>query len=503
MDAAQAGANMVPPRQSRARRAFTREAAMNRCNGRNVRPDARVVACGLAAILALLGAGAAQAVPSFARQTGQECIACHVSFPELTPYGRYFKLSGYTLGKPLFSGQGGGLNFVPLAAMAQVGYTSTRNNHQTDPDTGESEEVNPRNDRVEVCCASLFLASKLNDYMGGFVQWTYDHQQTSDEGQRVGHSGMDNVDLRVVGRYSGPGAAEPDLIYGATLHNNPTVQDVWNTTPAFGFPFTASELASTPAAATLIDGTLAQQVAGMGAYAFWKKTLYAELSLYRNADGAFSWMRAGDNAAGLKGYNPYYRLAYSHDWGANSIMLGTFGLFADRYPDPTVTSSPTDRFRDLALDAQYQYITDPNTFTAQLAYIDERQDYRASYPAVVETGSGIGAGPTPANARDTLRTFKAKATYYRDRKYGATLAWFSTTGSTDAGLYGTDIDGNARGPDSRGWTVELDYLPIQNVRLMAQYTLFNAFNGASHNYDNNGRNARDNDTLFVNVWVAF
>ena len=30
----------------------------------------------------------AGAVPSYARQTGQECIACHVSFPELTPYGR-------------------------------------------------------------------------------------------------------------------------------------------------------------------------------------------------------------------------------------------------------------------------------------------------------------------------------------------------------------------------------------------------------------------------------
>jgi hypothetical protein len=39
----------------------------------------------------------ARAVPAFARQTGQRCIACHVSFPELTPYGRYFKLTGYTI----------------------------------------------------------------------------------------------------------------------------------------------------------------------------------------------------------------------------------------------------------------------------------------------------------------------------------------------------------------------------------------------------------------------
>jgi hypothetical protein len=76
-------------------------------------------------------------------------------------------------------------------------------------------------------------------------------------------------------------------------------------------------------------------------------------------------------------------------------------------------------------------------------------------------------------------------------------------GGADAGLYGTDADGNARKPDSRGYIVELDYLPIQNIRLMFQYTVYNKFNGASINYDGNGRNARDNNTAFFNVWVAF
>jgi len=449
----------------------------------------------------LVVSGHAVAVPSFTRQTGQECIACHVSFPELTPYGRYFKLTGYTIGKPALTSEGA--NYLPLAVMAQAGITSTRNNHTTDPDTGETIDVNPRQNQLELCCASLFLASKLNDYAGGFIQWTYNHQDSNADGARVGHGGMDNVDLRVVGRYSSAGAAEPDLIYGSTLHNNPTVQDVWNSTPAFGFPFTASPLASTPSFATLIDGGLAQQAAGMGGYVLWKKTLYAELSFYRNADGGFSWMRAGDNAAGLKGYNPYWRLAYTHDWGPNSVMVGTYGLDARRYPDSTMTSTPTDRILDAALDAQYQYITDPHTFTTQVTYIHEKQSYDASYPAVIDTGSGIGAGPTPANAKDTLKTWKAKATYYHDRKYGGTVALFSTSGSADAGLYGTDADSNARRPDNRGYILELDYLPIQNVRLMMQYTAYTKFDGAATNYDGTGRNARDNDTLFFNVWVAF
>src|SRR5713101_3355388 len=40
----------------------------------------------------------AEALPSFARQTGQPCGACHTDFPALTPFGRRFKLGGYTLG---------------------------------------------------------------------------------------------------------------------------------------------------------------------------------------------------------------------------------------------------------------------------------------------------------------------------------------------------------------------------------------------------------------------
>ena len=41
----------------------------------------------------------ADAVPAFAQQTGQPCTTCHIgSFgPQLTPFGRAFKIGGYTL----------------------------------------------------------------------------------------------------------------------------------------------------------------------------------------------------------------------------------------------------------------------------------------------------------------------------------------------------------------------------------------------------------------------
>ena len=467
-----------------------------------------VGAASLAALLTFGVIDPADAVPSYARQTGQECIACHVSFPELTPYGRYFKLTGYTIGKAPITSEG--INFIPLAAMVQASVTNTKNNHTTDPDTGDTVTVNQRNNSAVLCCASIFLASKLNDYMGGFIQWSYDNLATTADGTLGGHSGADNMDFRAAGKYSGADAAVPDLIYGMTLNNNPTMQDPWNSTPAFGFPYTSSPLASTPAAATQIDGTLAQQVAGIGGYLFWQKTIYGELSFYRTANGAFSFLRAGQDThtdggvASVQNWNnPYWRFALNHEWGPNSVMIGTYGMVVNRYPSNFDTSTATDRYRDIAVDAQYQYITDPHTFTAQATYIEEKQSYNASYAAVQDTGAGIGAGPTPENPSDSLKTFKVKGTYYYDRKYGGTLAYFSTTGSADAGLYGTDADGNARNPDSNGYIIELDYLPIQNLRLMLQYTGYNKFDGAKNNYDGNGRNAGDNNTLFFNIWVAF
>src|ERR1700737_4384199 len=64
--------------------------------------------CGLAAIAAVMGvlavfltvsfAPPAKALPSFARQPGQPCGPCHTDFPALTPFGRRFKLLGYTTG---------------------------------------------------------------------------------------------------------------------------------------------------------------------------------------------------------------------------------------------------------------------------------------------------------------------------------------------------------------------------------------------------------------------
>lgn len=441
----------------------------------------------LGMVLGLCGTPA-QAVPAFARQTGQSCVACHVSFPELTAYGRWFKLSGYTIGER---------QTVPIAMMAQLGRTHIRNN---DDGTGTGTLVTARDRMGALNGASLFLAGKVNDNLGGFVQWTYSQNYNTD-GSSVGHSGLDNTDLRWVGRLTGQSAGDVKLLYGLTVHNNPTVQDVWNSTPAFGFPYSASPTAVRPTAGTQIDGALAQQVAGIGGYGFYDRTWYAELTAYRTADGAFSILRAGQDhntpgaVAQLKGYNPYLRLAYNKEWGANSFMVGGFGLRVDRYVDNTDTASGTDRYTDRGIDAQYQYVTNPHTFTAQARFVREKQDFFSSF-----------AQQLTANASNILDATQVKATYYYEHQYGVTLGHFSVKGTADAGLYPPGaVTGSAAGsPNSRGYILELDYLPVQNVRLMMQYTAYNQFNGGGSGYDGvTTRSPHGNNNLFLNLWVSY
>ena len=55
------------------------------------------VGCVVIGLTLTLSAETGQAVPSFARQTGLSCTACHTVWPQLTPFGRIFKLDGYTL----------------------------------------------------------------------------------------------------------------------------------------------------------------------------------------------------------------------------------------------------------------------------------------------------------------------------------------------------------------------------------------------------------------------
>jgi len=119
------------------------------------------------------------------------------------------------------------------------------------------------------------------------------------------------------------------------------------------------------------------------------------------------------------------------------------------------------------------------------------------------------------NPKDNLSTTRVWVNYYYRRKIGGTLGYFSTTGSTDPGLYpnapspvppggnpGVVVSANGS-PDTQGWIAEVNYLPWLNVKISAQYTAYNKFNGAGSNYDGLGRNASDNNTWYLLLWFAY
>jgi hypothetical protein len=420
-------------------------------------------------------------VPAFSRQTGLACSSCHYHFPQLTPFGRLFKLNGYTLTGLTTIGQPGDsagketlkLSPIPgIAAMLVGSITSTKNSV---PGTQNGAVVLP--DQF-----SIFAAGELTPNLGAFTQFTYSAPD--------GTFGIDNIDIRFANHGT---FADRDIIYGITLHNNPTVQDVWNTVPAWGFPFLTSPAAPSPIASTLIDGTLGQQVLGLGAYSLYNSTLYTEFTAYRSAEQGVPVPLDSSATNVTAGVIPYWRVALQHETPNRSLMLGTFGFDARLYP--TGVTGSRNHYTDAAIDAQIEQRNGPATWIGRAAFIHESQQLFATH----STG---GAD----NFEQTLSTLRANVAYLPNYRYGLTLEYFQTTGTTDEALYpAADVTGSRTGsPNTNGLIGEIEYNAWQNARIAFQYTNYFKFNGSTNSYDvPGGRNAASNNTFYFFCWLAF
>jgi hypothetical protein len=445
-------------------------------------PDAILGISGYHAVVpaSLYAALAKVFVPSFSRQTGLACSACHYQFPQLTPFGRMFKLNGYTLTSLSTIGQPGDsagreslklATIPPLAAMVVTGLTQTG---AAQPGAQNATVSFPQE-------LSIFLAGQITPNVGIFTQFTYAAPD--------GAIGIDNVDLRWAKHAT---VANRDLLFGLTLHNNPTVQDVWNTAPAWSFPFMGSEAAPTPAASTLIDGGLGQQVAGLGAYSLYNSTLYTELTAYRSAPQGAE-VPLGANAENTtKGVIPYWRVALQHAWPTTYGEIGTYGFAARLFP--AGVGGPTNDYTDAAVDAQIEHKANIGMWIGRAAFIHERQ-----------TLSAFQATGESANLNETLSTLRTNLTFEPSLRYALSAGYFQTTGTTDAVLFPpADVTGSRTGsPNSRGAVGEFAVNPWQNMRFGFQYVAYTLFNGASNDYDAAGRKAADNNTLFLYLWLAF
>jgi hypothetical protein len=427
----------------------------------------------------------ADALPSFARQTGQKCAACHVGgdWPQLTPWGRFFKLSGYTAGKSIIDKEGAA--HLPVGLFGQAGLTWA-----AQPNDTQGGTVIPNNGSPQAYQFTGEFASKLTNFLGVF----YEYQVGNTFPGWKGTSGP--ADVRAVHFFRVGGN---EILVGVDSNNSPTVQDVWNTVPDWSFPFYSSPQAPAGPASPMI-GSLGAQSGSVGAYALVNRQFYIETSFYRAATGFFRWMSAGTAfAAGgrnyLQGNNPYWRAYWTRGHGPHSFMVGTLGMQSRIYPDSSNPTGPVDRFNDYGFDSQYQYLGSTHKVTVRGSYIYEHQAWDASYLA----------GNT-ANFRGNLKSLNLSGSYAYDTGWVFHAGYFLTNGNNDSGLYGiTDPSGNTvtTSPDTSGYTAQVDRQITQNIQIMAQYRGYFRFNGLRHNIDGIGRSASDNNTLWLTAFFAF
>ncbi len=455
------------------------------------------------ALLAAIGGVAlaprpADALPSFAAQTGQPCTACHVGGfgPQLTQFGREFKIAGYTQ-----QGGDGLASRIPLSAMVLGSYTATK---QDLPAGSQPQHYNVNNNAA-LDQISLFLAGRISDNAGGFVQGTYSDINNSFH--------LDQVDLRpYTGLYDVDGN---DLRVGVTITNVPTVQDPFNSTFAWGFPYVTSSLAPTPAAQPILVSGFVGNAIGLSAYAWYDHRIYIEGGGYQSMSPYLQDRLGTTYGVGrTQGVAPYLRAAYVWDMGDMSAHVGALYMQAGAFPVTTPRGSDAsmgaNSYQDVAVDAGYQFLGDgTNTVAVEGIYVNEQQTLTssaASYNAANGTSQGANYG---------LNTLRASASYWYLNTYGASVAWQKSWGTTNPILYSAaPISGSANSrPDSNAFLLEADWVPFGkddswanpfvNLKLGVQYTIYTQFNGGSRNYDGYGRSASGNNTLYAFAWMAF
>ncbi len=447
----------------------------------------------VAAASTLLLPESTQAIPAFARQTGNTCDACHVGGfgPQLTPYGRLFKITGYTQ-----RGGTGWQSLVPFSGMAQGSFSHLGGDLPADA----VPEHYGDNNNTTLDQASVFIAGG-KDHTGGFIQLTYAGVDRAYE--------VDNTDLRPF--VTTTQLFGNDLTVGLSVNNNPSVQDPYNSSFAWSYPFYTSDLEVGPGAATMMSDAFAGNTLGATVYGWYDDHIYLEAGAYHTQS---DWLATRFGVAGgpvSHNLIPYVRGAYEWDWGNNVAWTGATFMHANL--DPKLGTG-NDSFSDYAIDGGYQFLGDRQSVTVQGIFVHEQQHLAGS------TADFNAANNSSLGSRYGLNTINVNASYWYENTYGLTLGWLAGFGKKNPVLYptGADLGGDFEGfanhsPDYNGFSIEADWNPFGhdgsplqpwlNLRLGARYTLYTKFNGANSNYDGFGRSASDNDTFLLTAWTIF
>jgi hypothetical protein len=304
------------------------------------------------------------------------------------------------------------------------------------------------------------------------------------------HFSIDNTDIRYADKTKLSGK---ELDYGLTLNNNPTVEDLWNSTPAWGFPFIAPDSVPTPAASPVINGLLGVDVAGLGAFAMWDQHLYFAGTLYRSDHVDDTQPTTGQCCNyNIRGVAPYWRLAWQQNGRTANLEVGAYGIHMKSTPG--AVTGPEDSYTNFGPDIQYDRTFGKDVLSVRGSYVRENS-------ALVASADNGNANPGPHH----LNASNANVEYHVGNRYSGTFGWFLTNGTTDINLYPqAAVTGSANGnPRCAGIMANVSYWPVQNLDLAVQYTDYTRFNGGTTNYDDAGRNASDNNTVYLLARFVF
>ncbi len=260
---------------------------------------------------------------------------------------------------------------------------------------------------------ALFLGGRINDYAGALIQGTFNGIRST--------FNLDNSDLRLTAPFT---VNDTELRVGVDVNNGPTVQDPYNSTYAWGYPYVASRLAPNPTAQPLLAGGLIGNSIGATVYAWYDRSIYFEAGLY-NTFGP-SLLSLTGNAYGpgnTANPAPYLRTAYEWNWNGQSAYVGAIFLHANINPATGPFSSDGSQghnsYTDYAVDGGYQYIGDGTHVVSTLAIFDHE---RQKLTSLFNSGTSSQAG-------NNLNQLRTSVTYYYQQAYGVTAAWQKTWGS--------------------------------------------------------------------------
>lgn len=428
----------------------------------------------------------ASSTPSFARQTGLSCATCHTVFPHLTPFGRDFKLHGYTknntqLINDLMQFMKGDsiaarrtILQIPDIPMVSARIAS-RWNEQSGGDNGlvptgpvtagqgfvSTPEGYGNHDMLNLLAgSSIYVSGEISPNMGGFIEFG----GPDDEGGTVS---LGVLDVALVS--SDATLAGQDFVYGIRAVDAMAAGDPSNTVGAWGLtgglmgPSTHNTLFD-PGNTFMEGGELFGMLGD-----FDGGGLYASVGVYRPTHNQSSSgyvqgaIAGGGEFDGVSGVNSYVRLSYYlPPLGTNTYSeIGGFGYFGNlkmSAPPTAELAAPdyTESYYDVGLDLQVQYIGDKNLVELFALLQDERDG--SFY------GTDVFTGFSDPGAAVSRQGFGLKADYYYRRTVGAYVKYLYQTSAQIKDLV---VNGAVLG---------VGLFPWENVNLKLERTFFLTYN---------------------------